>query len=322
MIKSVMAVALAVMAVSAAEPTEPAGGPVWLSDENLARPVVGQKPGGMSHGAPEGVRPIKLWPLFEDERVSIRCIGEADGTIHAFDPAMAPIAAETATKRGCASIAFPAGRPGVYTLFYTTKTLTGSVLTEHTAKFEKAVGRHGDKPVEGPGTVETPETVAFDLIRIKEDEEGLFHRFYSGDRLDFRVLLDGQPLKGADVVLKTGSGWVKRIRTGSDGSAAFQLIKEYFPEWGDFDKRHEDRFVVTAAYTRDATGEYGGAPYTQQRYSVTVTDNFYPEPAAYRSYAFALGIGTAALLLTGVFVYLYRRRRHQPFKEVTFDEKA
>lgn len=300
----------------AASAEQNAGAPVWIGSEN-PRAVPGRPTGVMGgHGRPAG---FKVWLLSGDPAKGGRCAARADGTVAVYGNDLQPVEAAAAVKRGCASIQVAAKTPGRHTLYYTTQAVAGGVRYVTSAKYERAYGRHGDK-VELRGTDMT--RLPFEIVRLPQEDEGLFTRFYSGDTLTFRTLHEGKPLAGADVTLTTGGGWSKRLRSDANGTVTFTLIKEYFPAWSLFDNRHRDDFVVTASFTEQGVGSVGEVPYGVTRYTTTYPGAFYPEPEGYKSYAYALLFGTGALLLTWTFVYLYRRRREKPFEEVRFDEKA
>ena len=293
--------------------------PLWISKENPS--AAPKKWGGMAsgggHGRPEGS--TKLWLVTGGREGKPRGVGSAGGAVTASDNDLQPVDANVSVKRGSAAISVATGSPGLYTIYYAEDGVADGVRCTNSAKYELVHGRHGDKVA-----LNLTETTAlpFEIVRVKSADEGLFSRFVSGDTLTFKAMADGEPQPGAAVTLRTSEGWSRRVVTDANGSASFTLIKEYFPEWNAFDKRHEDRFVVTATWTRETPGELGGVPYEKHRFVTTYPGRFFPEPSSYKSYGYALLFGTAALLLTGIFVYIYRRRRVKPFTEVRFDEKA
>ena len=65
-------------------------------------------------------------------------------------------------------------------------------------------------------------------------------------------------------------------------------------------------------------GEVDGRPYRSTRYLASFTGNYYPSPDDYESYAYGLAFGLFALVATGLGIYLYRRRRNRPYREVRF----
>ncbi|UFS61679.1 hypothetical protein LOH54_08380 [Sulfurimonas sp. HSL-3221] len=292
--------------------------PLWISKEN---PNAGAKKwGGMGtgsgYGRPEGR--TKLWLVTGGRGGTPRTLGSAGGTAVAFDNEHRGVEANVSVKRGSASLSIATRTPGRYAVYYAEDSVKEGVRCTNSAKYELTYGRHGDK-VELNRSNET--ALPFEIVRVKEAEEGLFTHFVSGDTLTFKTLYKGVPKAGVAVTMRTGEGWSKRAVSDANGSVSFTLIKAYFPAWNEFDKRHEERFVVTAAWSEEDNGTLGEASYGTHRYVTTYPGRFFPEPGSYKSYAFALLFGTAALLLTGIFVYIYRRRRVKPYAEVRFDEK-
>jgi hypothetical protein len=327
MVRYFVAVIVAAAAVWAARPAGIAPtasyakefcAPLWVSREN---PNAGLKKWGGASGGGHG-RPgsdTKLWLVTGGRGGTPRSVGSADGAVMAFDNHLQRVRAEASAKRGSAVISVATANPGLYTLYYAEEGVAEGVRCTNSAKYELVYGRHGDK-VELNRSNRT--ALPFEIVRLKGEEEGLFSRFFSGDTLTFRTMYAGRPQPGVTLTLTTDGGWSKRVVSDANGTASFTLIKEYFPEWHTFEKRHENRFVVTASWTRETSGELGDQPYDRHRYVTTYPGRFFPEPSSYKSYGYALLFGTAALLLTGIFVYIYRRRREKPFTEVRFDEKA
>ncbi len=271
--------------------------------------------GGMHGGRPTG---LKLWLLNGDFTQAKNCCSNTQGTLEVYDNALQSVTAKVVSKRDQSIVSADAKEPGRYTLYYTVETLEGNTRYVNSAKYDTVYARHGDK-VELRST-NAPQ-LPFEIVRIQGDDEKLFSRFASGDMLNFQVLLNNKPLAGANVTFETKGGWSKRLKSDKNGRVSFTIIKEYFPPWSLFEKRHKDDFLITASYTKEETGALSEGNYTQTHYSMTYPDSFYPEASSYRSYAYALSFGTLALLLTSIFIYLYRRRREKPFTEVRFDEK-
>ena len=264
--------------------------------------------GGMHGGRPTG---LKLWLLGGDFAKAKSYRNNKQDTLKVYDNALKSVTAKVVSKRGQTIVSADAKEPGRYTLYYTNETLLDDTRYVNSAKYDTVYARHGDK-VE-LRTINTPQLL-FEIVRIQDEDEQLFSRFASGDTLNFQVLFNNKPLQGANVTFETKGGWSKRLKSDKNGMASFTIIKEYFPPWSLFEKRHKDDFLITATYTQEGND-------TQTRYSMTYPGSFYPEASSYRSYAYALSFGTLALVLTSIFIYLYRRRREKPFTEVRFDEK-
>ncbi len=264
--------------------------------------------GGMHGGRPTG---LKLWLLSGDFTHAKSYHNNTQGVLNVYDNTLQRVTAKVVSKRGQSIVSADAKAPGRYTLYYTVETLEGNTRYVNSAKYDTVYARHGDK-VELRST-NTPQ-LPFEIVRIQDKDEQLFSRFASGDTLNFQVLFNNKPLQGANVTFETKGGWSKRLKSDKNGMASFTIIKEYFPPWSLFEKRHKDDFLITATYTQEGND-------TQTHYSMTYPGSFYPEASSYRSYAYALSFGTLALVLTSIFIYLYRRRREKPFTEVRFDEK-
>jgi hypothetical protein len=142
----------------------------------------------------------------------------------------------------------------------------------------------------------------------------------SGDRLAFRVLSYGRPAASATIALETASGWKKSVKTDKNGSAEIQLIGDYFPErWPDFDRRKTGSFLVTANYDITAEGILAGKPYHRIRMTSTLPWKYSPARQTYTSYAWGLGIGVLFAVVAGIGTFVYRERRHKPYREVQSD---
>jgi hypothetical protein len=163
--------------------------------------------------------------------------------------------------------------------------------------------------------------VPFDILRLREDGETFYHRLYSGDKIRLKVLLNSEPIEGVTLTLSTMTGWSKTLKSDKDGLVVFTLIKDYFPEWNKFDRRHKSKFVLFANYKEDANSIYEDKGYKSINYETTYSSLYYPEVSGYTSYAYGLAAATLAAILSGFIIYFFRRGRKKPFKEVRFDEK-
>ena len=150
--------------------------------------------------------------------------------------------------------------------------------------------------------------------------DGNFHsNVMAGDSLDFQVLGHGRPVEGAGVTLRTARGWTKEIETDEEGIASFRLIRDYYPgRWIDFDRRHRDRFVVTAVYEIDEGGAFSGEEYDRVRLVSSLQWHYSPSRKDYVSSLAGLSIGILVVIVSGTGVFVYRERRKKPFREVFF----
>ncbi len=143
----------------------------------------------------------------------------------------------------------------------------------------------------------------------------------SGDKFVFSVLHYGRPVS-ATVRVQTQSGWMKILKTDSDGRGSFQIIRDYYPEkWSEFKARKRSSFILTAEYERDEEGIYKGRRYKRVKLISTLPWMYQPQRGEYTSYAYGLGIVVAFMIAGGLTVYIYRERRKRPYREVRFNEK-
>ena len=144
----------------------------------------------------------------------------------------------------------------------------------------------------------------------------------SGDLLHFDVRRYGVPVPGAKIRLISGKGWTKQSVTGADGTASFQLIRDYYPtRWNEFHSRHRERFTVITEYEVPENGSFSGQEYTHIQYVSSIPWTYAPARSDYTSYLSGLFIGFFALTAGGVGVYAHRQRRRKPYQEIVFREK-
>lgn len=309
------------------------GGAVWLSDMPPMRGDGTRPPGsrgggmaGMDMGG--GPRVKRLWlrsgadpqkssfyreePDAAPEMLLVTPQGKPDG-----EPL--PPAAE-----GQRNLSFEMPVQGFYRLYVTTRKLQGETLSVSVAKAEVGNFTHdGDDEERAKAVVANRvlESAPIDIVRERLPNEKPFFRLLSGDDQAFVVLQKGLPAAGARVRFVSHQGWVKEAVSDEQGRVSFQIIRDYFPPWSDFQKRFKATFLVIAEANAAETGSHKDQPYTSVRYQATLAGSYYPSPDDYRSYAWGLGVGLLAVLFSGVAIYLYRRRRVKPFQEVRLNEK-
>ncbi len=212
---------------------------------------------------------------------------------------------------------------GFYNIYLVNESIRDGLRQINVAKSEvlKHSCREGHdhvKPLMAPRQLDT---IPLEIVRERFPAENFHTLFGYGDTITFLVLRQGVPLAGAEVTLHTGRGWRNTVHTDAEGRASFMMIRDYYPPWHEFERRHRQDYVVSAVYASDASGETAAGRYTATRYVSTLNGSYYPSERDYRSYAYGLLLGTFALAFTGIAVYLYRRRRQRRFHEVRFDEK-
>lgn len=209
---------------------------------------------------------------------------------------------------------------GFYNAYLVNQTVKGGVLDVNVAKAELLKGTCCVKNANDELTkTAINEAAPLELVRTHLPDEGLFTRLASGDKLNFSVLSNGKPQAGATVTMITQQGWRKAAVSDAAGKVEFTLIRDYFPSWDDFQRRHKETFLVIAEREVAGAGELNGSRYGLARYSTTLAGSFYPSSQDYRSYAIGLGVGLFVVAFGGLGIYLYRRRRIKPYREVRFD---
>ncbi len=280
--------------------------------------------GGHMHGGSRGQVPTKkVWPIFKDDSNKLNCIKDISADLYLLDFNLKVTKARQGRKLGCKTVSFKMPDNGYYNLFYSDKMVDEGILYNTVAKYEYRRFNHSNDAVydEQKMSEHSIKEVPFDILRIREKGETFFHRLYSGEKMRIKVILDGKPIKGADLTLSTKTGWSKTIKTNKDGIAAFTLLKDYFPQWNKFDRRHKSEFLLTASYTKDIKGKYDDEEYEKIIYTATYPSVYYPEVSGYKSYAYGLLAATTAMIISGFVIYWYRKRREKPFQEVRFDAK-
>jgi ferredoxin len=297
---------------------------VYFSDTNPSAKKRKSYGGGHNHGGGKNWVPSKkMWPVFEDNNGNKNCMGNIDAGLYVLDANLITTKSAQSKDRGCKSVSFKMPNNGYYNLYYNSKILQDNTLYVKTAKYEKMRFNHSNDAVydEEKMSAHTIAEVPFDILRLREDGETFYHRLYSGDKMRLKVMLNSKVIQNAKLTLSTKTGWSKTIKTDKNGIAVFTLLKDYFPEWNKFDRRHKNQFLLTANYTQDAKGTHNDKAYDSINYEATYTSIYYPGESTYSSYAYGLFAATATAILSGFAIYWFRKRRQSPFKEVRFDEK-
>lgn len=280
--------------------------------------------GGHMHGGSRGQVPSKkVWPIFTNDQGKVNCLSNIYAELYLLDANLEVTKAKQSRGRDCKTVSFKMPDNGYYNLFYTDQNVKDNTLYHTTAKYEYMRFNHSNDAIydETKMAAHTIKAVPFDILRVREDDETFYHRLYSGDNIKIKALLNSQPIEGATITLSTKTGWSKTLKTDKNGLVVFRLLKDYFPEWNKFDRRHKNKFLLTATYTQNIAGEYLYDKYQNIKHTATYQSLYYPSVSAYRSYAYGLLAAVATMLISGFAIYWYRKRREQPFKEVKFNEK-
>jgi hypothetical protein len=279
---------------------------------------------GMGEGGKDGVPTKRVWlNAGSNPKTARPATAEESALVQGPDGKTSEIA--VAPHGGPYNVKVPTPAQGCYNVYFSRRALEQDTLNVTLAKAEVVSASMGHSmPKDEVARLVMPRTEAripVEIVRERKDKETLFTRLNYGDEIVFQVLQAGKPVQNARVTFTSGQGWSNSVQSDEDGRAAFTLIRDYYPDdWSLFDKRHRENYLVSASFTTPEAGEYQGGKYASARYSVTLSGAYYPGMADYESYSSGLMVGTAGLLFTGSSVWLYRRRRVKPYKEVRFDE--
>jgi len=314
-----------------------AGGALWLSDMPPMRGdgTMSGRPGGMGGmggmamgGERSGPPSKRLWLRSGNDPQKSSFAREDADALPEFvlvTPAKAegePLPPATEARKG---LSFETPTQGFYRLYAITRKLQGETLTVSVAKAEIPYFSHGGDEEEKATALKAPryfDAAPMEIVRERAADEKPFFQLKSGDEQAFIVLQKGLPLQGAKVRFISHQGWIKEAVSDEQGRVSFQVLRDYFPPWDDFQKRFKATYLLIAEASAAETGKYKDQPYSTVRYQTTLSGAYYPASADYRSYAWGLGVGLVIVLFSGTAIYLYRRRRVKPFQEVRLDEKA
>ena len=219
--------------------------------------------------------------------------------------------------------AFEMPGEGFYRLYVTSRKLQGEVLAVSVAKAEFAnFGHGGDEDARAKVLTASRilDTAPMEIVRERGLDEKPFFQLKSGDEQSFLVLLKGLPAQGVRVRFVSHQGWTKEATTDEQGRVRFQIVRDYFPSWDDFQKRFKATYLLIADTSANETGSFNDETYSSVRYQATLAGSYYPSPDDYRSYAWGLGIGLGVTTLCGLGIYAWRRRRSRPpYREVSLN---
>lgn len=214
---------------------------------------------------------------------------------------------------------------GFYAAVVTRRAVHGGFLDVQIAQAEllKGAMAHGGHSDHDPKLFKATmdDKAPFELVREHGPAEKLWTTIRSGEKASFLVRSRGAPVAGAQVTFVSQEGWRKAIATDANGRAEFTLVRDYFPDWADFNRRRSGVFLVWAEKVTPEAGVYGGQDYAATRYQASLSGRYYPSPADYESYGYGVGIVVFVTAFTGLSIWLFRQRRKKSFKEIVFNEK-
>lgn len=325
-------------AEAAAVPGRPAGmagmtmrgGTLWLADTPPMRGDGGRPGGmgGMSMGGGERSGPPtkRLWLRSgNDPQKSGFAREDAESPLEYLlvtpaQPEGAPLPAATEARKG---LVFETPVQGFYRLYATTRKVQGETLAVTVARAEIPYFSHGGDEEERASALKASrylDSAPLEIVRERAADEKPFFQLRSGDEQGFLVLQKGLPVPGARVRFISHQGWSKEAVSDEQGRVAFQIIRDYFPPWDDFQKRYKATYLLIADVMTPESGKWKDQPYSNVRYQATLAGSYYPASNDYRSYAWGLGIGLLVTVLCALAVWAYRRRHSKPYQEVRFDE--
>jgi hypothetical protein len=275
----------------------------------------------------KGVYYKRLWLREGDMPETAKYLEQADG-----EPSILLIDTKGEQKKktferdggvGAFNVVFAMPDEGFYNAYLEQRRVDGGVLQVRIAKAEvmKHSCREGHDNVEEKMPPRVNAAMPLEIVRERQPKENFHTRLGHGNEVNFLVLRNGEPLPGAQVTLTSGQGWSKRLVSDEQGRVSYVMIRDYYPVWSKFKKRHAQPYLVSAQYDLPEEGELNGRSYRATRYMASYSGRYYPSPDDYESYAYGLSFGLFALVSTGGGIYLFRRRRKRPYKEVRFNEE-
>ncbi len=298
---------------------------LWLSDVSPC----GRHKGAHSHGGPveirRGVYHKHLWLRLGD---SSREDGYVKPGVRFSPPMLIDTKGQVSERKigrdkahDLPDITFPMPDEGFYNIYVSREQVKDGQRQLLIAKAEvlKHSCREGHDNIRQKMPPRHNAAIALELVRERRPKENFHTRLGFGDTVSFIVMRNGQPQPGAQVTLTTAQGWSRGTVSDSEGRVRYEMIRDYYPPWRMFDKRHVRPYIVRAEYSRPESGELDGRPYDHTLYCASFPGTCFPSSPDYESYAYGLIIGLFALFSSGIGTYLFRRRRSRPYREVRFD---
>lgn len=325
MIRTASALLLALLAFGSSAAS--AGNALWLSDIS---PHAGHGHGGHAHGGPvikrRGVYYKQLWLRHGENPGGSGYVQEVSSLspLLLLDTAgqLSEIPVLRDEDHGLYHVEFPMPEEGFYNAYLIHQWADAGERLVQIAKAEvlKHSCREGHDNVQEKMPPQYSRDIPLEIVRQRVAKENFHTLLGHGDSISFQVLHNGKPQAGAEVTFTTAKGWSKSSVSDSEGRVRYTLIRDYYPQWELFNKRQPEPYVVSAVYTLPEVGELNGETYRRTAYRTSFAGNYYPSPRDYESYAYGLSFGLLALLLSGIGIYIYRRRRQTPYREVRFDD--
>lgn len=307
-------------------PNAHASEPLWLSDkppDDAAASRMQRSHGGPVERGPKGVYRKRLWLRSGGspaEAAYVTSEGELSTQLLVPDQSAGKL--RQPVDKGPAQLLFDMPDEGFYNAYLTQRRVVNGSLEITTAKAEvlKHSCREGHDHVRDLIAPNHLSDIPLEIVRERQSEENFHSRVGFGDNISFLVLSRGEPVAGAEVTLHTRSGWRNTSVSDKEGRVRFTVIRDYFPRWELFNSRYRQEYLAVARLQQDESGRYRGETYSGASYLATLPGHYYPSSRDYASYGYGLSFGLFGLTFSGLSIYLYRRRRVRPYREVRFDD--
>ncbi len=303
-----------------------AAAPLWLSETS---PHAGHG-GGHNHGGTVSVRRgifyKHLWLRLGDKPGDVGYVNQVTSLskLQLLDTRgqLKEIRFDRDEDHGYYNVEFPMPDEGFYNAYATHQWVNGSQREVQIAKAEvlKHSCREGHDNVQEKMPPKINAAIPLEIVRERLPKENFHTLLGYGDKATFKVMRNGKSLSGAEVTLTSAQGWSKQVVSDGEGRVSYTMIRDYFPPWRMFQKRKGQSYVIKTSYSVPEKGSFNGKSYRNTVYHASFTGNYYPSPEDYESYAYGLSFGLFALVGSGLGIYLFRRRRIRPYREVHFDE--
>jgi len=241
-----------------------------------------------------------------------------------FSPSKKQLKGELITKGGKSFFMYASKEEGYYNAYLIQKEVVGDTLNITVAKSEMLNHscRNGHKLVRGiVGPHIYPETIPVEIIRTRLLAEDLHYFATSSDEVEYQFLVNGKPVKGANLTLVTQKNWNKTLKTNEEGKSTFQFIQDYFSSWQELNNREIYNYLIYGDVTLPEKGNYKGSEYSYIHYTTSLSDGYRPAKTMYLSMFWAFAVFILATVITVAGIFIYRLRRQKIYKEIRLDEK-
>jgi hypothetical protein len=241
----------------------------------------------------------------------------SEPVVFVFSPEEKLIKAELSDGRMGFALTYDGSLEGFYNIYIIERFVHGDTLYVQIAKAEKLShscrnGHKGIRPKIPPHSF--PGKVPFEIIRKRIPNED-FHTFLaSGDEVSFMMLLNGNPVENANVLITTQKQWAKSLKTNKDGEITFQILGDYFSKWKELNNKEIYKFLLKADYTVIEEGVYNKQAYKNIHYTCTMTEDYIPSETVYKSYVWALAVFVFVVTFLSFLIYLNRKRKRRIYR--------